>query len=214
MFASPSVSTLPAPPIEYTPPSPPPQNSPRPPYTLKYVFVLKFLGFGVGWQRRCRTYMPINACARQPECHGLGIVRLLFGSHHDGYRVRYVLRGGQPYLRTRGIIASCNVNIVEHPRGSCIVIPTHCCLWNGHTRIQSITNWRRHPSISKKVGIRCRCPSHERFWKGGTLPSHATAQTPQRLLALGASNAFLVGEDPTCSVPAKFSIRLRPFNTN
>ena len=33
-----------------------------------------------------------------------------------------IVRGGEPSLRTRGMIAPCNVNMVRHPRGSYIVI--------------------------------------------------------------------------------------------
>ena len=35
----------------------------------------------------------------------------------------HIVRGGEPYLRTRGMIASRSVNMVRHPRGSYIVIP-------------------------------------------------------------------------------------------
>ena len=35
----------------------------------------------------------------------------------------HIVRGGEPQLRTRGMIASRNVNMVRHPRGSYIVIP-------------------------------------------------------------------------------------------
>ena len=76
---------------------------------------------------------------------------------------------------------------------------THCCLGSGHTRKQS--NSLALSSISKKVGTRCRSPSYERFLEGCSSPSCDLPTTPRRF-ALGASNVCLVGEHPTCSVPA------------
>ena len=35
----------------------------------------------------------------------------------------HIVRGGEPELRTRGMIATRNVNMVRHPRGSYIAIP-------------------------------------------------------------------------------------------
>ena len=35
----------------------------------------------------------------------------------------HIVQGGEPQLRTRGMIASHSVNMVRHPRGSYIVIP-------------------------------------------------------------------------------------------
>ena len=35
----------------------------------------------------------------------------------------HIVRGGEPLLRTRGMIASRSVNMVRHPRVSYIVIP-------------------------------------------------------------------------------------------
>ena len=34
----------------------------------------------------------------------------------------HIVRGGEPQLRTRAMIASRSVNLVRHPRGSCIVM--------------------------------------------------------------------------------------------
>ena len=34
----------------------------------------------------------------------------------------HIVRGGEPYLRARGMIASRSVNMVRHPRGSYRVI--------------------------------------------------------------------------------------------
>ena len=35
----------------------------------------------------------------------------------------HIVRGGEPYLRTRGMVASHTVNIVRDPRGRYIVRP-------------------------------------------------------------------------------------------
>ena len=35
----------------------------------------------------------------------------------------HAVRGGEPYLRTRGMITSRSVNMARHPRGSYIVMP-------------------------------------------------------------------------------------------
>ena len=35
----------------------------------------------------------------------------------------HIVRGGEPLLRTRGVIASRTVNIVRHPRDSYVVTP-------------------------------------------------------------------------------------------
>ena len=43
-----------------------------------------------------------------------------------GGRVRAFVRGGEPQLRTRGMILSRSVYIVRHPRASCIVYPLLC----------------------------------------------------------------------------------------
>ena len=55
-------------------------------------------------------------------------------------------------------------------------------------------------SMSKKVGTRRRSPSYERFLDG--LLSCDSPNTSRRFV-LGASNVCLVGENPTCSVPAQ-----------
>ena len=69
----------------------------------------------------------------------------------------------------------------------------HCCLLTGHARKQS-KNSLALPSISKKVGTRCRSPSYKRFvegWMQFTL--HATRRTPYGASRLvQAMSAWLV----------------------
>ena len=76
---------------------------------------------------------------------------------------------------------------------------THCCLWSDRTRKQRGS--LALPSISKKIGTRCRSPSYKRFLERCSSPFMRLVETSRRL-ALGASNVCLVDENPTCSVPA------------
>ena len=55
----------------------------------------------------------------------------------------HIVRGGEPYLCARGVIASCSVNMVRHPRGSYIVIPI--ALSVVATSENKVTNWRCRP---------------------------------------------------------------------
>ena len=50
-----------------------------------------------------------------------------------------IVRSGEPYLRTRGMIASRNVNMVRHPRGSYIVIPI--AVYGVATPENKVTHW-------------------------------------------------------------------------
>ena len=97
------------------------------------------------------------------------------------------------------MIASRSVNMVRHPRGSYIVIPIHCCLWSGHTRKRS--NALALSSISKKVSTRPKSVLRAVLGRM-QFTLHATHRTPHGASRLAASNVCLVGENPTCSVPA------------
>ena len=73
------------------------------------------------------------------------VIELLSIGHDDGYRVAvdHIVRGGELYVRTRGMIALRSVNMVRHPRGSYIVIPI---LVSGvATPENKVTHWRCHP---------------------------------------------------------------------
>ena len=37
-------------------------------------------------------------------------------------KLDHIVRGGEPYLRTRGIVAARSVTMIRHPRGSYIVM--------------------------------------------------------------------------------------------
>ena len=97
------------------------------------------------------------------------------------------------------MIASRSVDMVRHPRGSYIVIA------NAVSEVvtpEKQSDSLALPSISKKVGSRGRGPSCERFLEGCSSPFMRLAERITALFALGASNVCLVGENPTCSVPA------------
>ena len=55
----------------------------------------------------------------------------------------HIVRGGEPKSRTRRMIASRRVNMVSHPRGSCIVIPI--AVSGVATPENKVTHWRCHP---------------------------------------------------------------------
>ena len=69
-----------------------------------------------------------------------------------------------------GMVASCGVNMVRQLRSN-----THCCFWSRH--IKTTHNSLALPSISKKVGTRCRSPSYERFGRM-QFTLHTTRRTP------------------------------------
>ena len=79
----------------------------------------------------------------------------------------HIVRGGEPYLRTRGMIASRSVNMARHPRGNCMVLPI--AVSGVATPENKVTHWSLS-SISKKVGTRCKSPSYERFLEGRSSP--------------------------------------------
>ena len=83
--------------------------------------------------------------------------------------VDHIVRGGEPEVRTRGMVASRSVNVVRHPRGSYrVILFAGSEVATGHTRKQSSS--LALPSIGKKVGTRCRSPSYERFLEGCNSP--------------------------------------------
>ena len=57
--------------------------------------------------------------------------------------IDHVVRRGEPYVRTRGMIASRRVNKVKHPRDSCILIPI--AVSGVATPENKVTHWRCHP---------------------------------------------------------------------
>ena len=59
----------------------------------------------------------------------------------------HIVRGGEPQLRTRGIIVSRSVNRVRHPRGSYMAIPI--AFFGVVIPQNKITHWRCH-SYSRK----------------------------------------------------------------
>ena len=87
------------------------------------------------------------------------------------------MRGGEPLLRRRGMIASRSVNVVRHPRGSYIRVTPILSLECPHQKTKY--NSLALSPISKKVGTRCRSSSYERWVLGRTqFILHATRRTP------------------------------------
>ena len=106
------------------------------------------------------------------------------------------------------MITSRRVNMVGHPRGSCIpVIPI--AVSGVATLGNKVIHWSPS-SISNKVGTRCQSPSYERFLEDAAHPSCDSPNTSRRF-ALGASNVCLVVENPTCPVPALWDARVIPL---
>ena len=93
----------------------------------------------------------------------------------------HIVRGGEPQLRTRGMIASRSLNMVRHPRGSYIVIPTAV---SGVATPKKEHNSLALSTISKKVGTRCRSPPYERFLEGCSAPFMRLAEHLTALRAL------------------------------
>ena len=115
------------------------------------------------------------------------------------YRVRSFSAGWRALTphKENTCITSCNYGKAPTRQLHC---STHYCFWSGHTRKQSKTHWRCHPYARKQAqGAEVRLTSGS--WKNAVHPSFDSPNTSRRF-ALGASNVSLVGENPTCSVPA------------
>ena len=90
------------------------------------------------------------------------------------------------------MVVSRSAYMVRHTRGNYRVY-THCCLWKRPRQKTDQVIGRCHPYAS---------PRQKRFSvKSAAHPSCASPSTSRRFV-LGASNVCLVGENPTCSVPA------------
>ena len=106
-----------------------------------------YVGVGVGWQRRCKTCQSV----RELDNRGTVFVFIVFVSCCFVFmavtmmviELEHIVRGGEPQLRTRGIVALRSVNTVRHPRGSCIVIPI--AVSGVTTPENKLTHWRCHP---------------------------------------------------------------------
>ena len=99
------------------------------------------------------------------ELDNQGIVCLFFGAvSMAGGRVGSFERGGEPYLRTRGMIVSPSVivGMVRHLRGSCIVNQL-LSLEVAATPENKTKLIRRLPSMYKKARTKRRNPPQKRF---------------------------------------------------
>ena len=103
-----------------------------------------------------------------------------------------IMRGGEPLLRTSGMVASRSVKKVRHRRDSYLVIPIAV---SGVATPENkvYRNSLALSSISKKVGTRCPSPSYERFLGRMQFTLHATRRTPHGTSRLvQAFSAWLV----------------------
>ena len=79
----------------------------------------------------------------------------------------------------------------------------HCCFWSGHSE-NKVTLGRCVGAVIHKHENRHKVPKsvlRAVFGRSGSHPSCDSSNTSRRL-ALVASNVCLLGENPTCSVPA------------
>ena len=86
-----------------------------------------------------------------------------------------IMRGGEPLLRTSGMVASRSVKKVRHRRDSYLVIPIAV---SGVATPENkvYRNSLALSSISKKVGTRCRSPFCDRFLEGFSSPFKRLAE--------------------------------------
>ena len=104
--------------------------------------------------------------------------------------LNHIVRGGEPLLRTGGMIAPRGVNMVRCPRSYIVMLINYCCLCSSHTIKQS--NKLALSSISKKVGTRCRNTSYERFLEGCSSPFMRLAEHHGASRSVQAMSALLV----------------------
>ena len=71
---------------------------------------------GVGWQRRGKTRQSPRELDDKGIFFFLAVTMMVFELDH-------IVRGGEPYLRTRGMIVSRSANMVRGLRGSYIAVP-------------------------------------------------------------------------------------------
>ena len=129
----------------------------------------------------------------------------------------YIVRGGQPCVRARGMVVSRSVEMIMHPRGSCIVYSLLCLDTVTHHKTNEVIQ-SYHPCASKYAeGAEVRLANG--FLVGC---SPRFMRLAERLVALRARcKTCLFGrfKNPTCSVPASqecedlihIVIKLPPF---
>ena len=142
--------------------------------------------------------MPLTTGARQPGY----VPRFCFcfcslAVTVTGGRVRSFVRGEEPFLCTRVTIAPRSVCMGRHPSGSYIVNPAIAVFGSVYTGKQINSS----DAVSRVIHMQ-ESPPHKRFLVGCSSPFMRLAQHLTALRALGASDVCLVGENPTCSVPA------------
>ena len=95
-----------------------------------------YIGAGVGWQRRCKTCQSLRELDNHGAVFFVAVTMMVV-------ELDYVVRGGEPYLRTRGMVAQRSVNIGRPPRGSYIVLPIAAS--GVATPENKVTHSRCHP---------------------------------------------------------------------
>ena len=156
----------------------------------------------VNLYRRTPPQVLLNTPPRNRHPHqGTVSLMLLFfpAVTTAGGRARsFFLRGNaQPHRKE--MIVSCRVCMwVRHPRGSYVVPPLFAVSGGApHQNIfinssTPVIHMQENPPQKAVILVGCSSPLFMRL-----------ARTPHvSLRALGASNVCLVGENPTCSVPA------------
>ena len=166
---------------------------PPPPHILHAWYI--YLGWvGVGWQQRCKTFLSL----RELDNQGTVFFFFLGGGAFTttGGRGKALLcgetlssaQGGWSYH------VVCTRYMVRHSRGSYILTVENPLL------SLELTTPENHHIFD---AVRCTQENQPRKWflVGCSSPFMNSPNTLLRF-ALGASNVCLVGENPTCSVPA------------
>ena len=109
-----------------------------------------------------------------------------------GGRVRSFARGVEPLLRTRGMNGSRSVYGKAPMRR----------LHSNPIAVSGSGHNGKHIKLFDAAIHTQESPPHKRFLVGCSLPSMRLAENLANRFALGASDVCLVGENPTCSVPA------------
>ena len=91
---------------------------------VKTFNVFMYIGVGVGWQRRRETCQSLRELDNRRYFSFFLLAVTMMVTELD-----HVVRGGEPRLRTRGMVASRSVKRVRHPRGSHIVNPLLSLEW-------------------------------------------------------------------------------------
>ena len=153
------------------------------------VCLYRLVGVGVGWQRRCKT------CNSLRELDNQGAYSLLLGGERSPQLTVELDRwcGVESLSSAQGEWSDHLVFCGKAPTRQLHRTPT-AVAGSGHTRKQI------NPF---DAAIRMQeSPPHKRVLRRIQLTLHATRRTPHGASCRLQNNVCLVGENPTCSVPA------------